>query len=133
MREPAHTAACVSGRLPVAGTGLYATIEFGGARTLPRGQLYRIMKAIVIKQFGGADTMTYADWPDPKPAPGEALVKLEYAGVNFTDIYQRSGQYAHSHTYQTPLPMVIGMEGGGTVAALGAGVTQVKVGDRVAY
>ena len=91
------------------------------------------MKAIIIKTFGGTDTMTYADWPDPKPASGEALIKLEYAGVNFTDIYQRSGQYARSHTYQTPLPMVIGMEGGGVVVALGDGVTNVKIGDRVAY
>lgn len=91
------------------------------------------MKAIVIKAFGSAEAMTLADWPDPKPAAGEALVKLEYAGVNFTDVYQRSGQYARSHTYQTPLPMVIGMEGGGVVAALGQGVTNVKVGDRVAY
>ncbi|MEQ1774698.1 MAG: quinone oxidoreductase [Burkholderiales bacterium] len=91
------------------------------------------MKAILIKQFGGAEAMEFSDWPDPKPAPGEALVHLEYAGVNFTDIYQRSGQYSRSHTYKTPLPMVIGMEGGGVVAALGDGVTNVKIGDRVAY
>jgi NADPH2:quinone reductase len=77
--------------------------------------------------------MEFSDWPDPKPAPGEALVKLEYAGVNFTDVYQRRGQYARSHTYQTPLPMVIGMEGGGVVAAIGSGVTNVKPGDCVAY
>lgn len=77
--------------------------------------------------------MEFSDWPDPRPAPGEVLVKLEYAGVNFTDIYQRSGKYARSHTYQTPLPMVIGMEGGGTVLALGDSVTNVRVGDRVAY
>lgn len=91
------------------------------------------MKAIIIHQFGGPASMQYTDWPDPQPAPGEALIKLEYAGVNFTDIYQRSGQYARSHTYQTPLPMVIGMEGGGAVVALGDGVTHVKIGDRVAY
>jgi NADPH2:quinone reductase len=91
------------------------------------------MKAIIIDQFGDADAMRCADWPDPKPAPGEAVVKLDYAGVNFTDVYQRSGKYARSHTYQTPLPMVIGMEGGGTVIALGTDVTNVKVGDRVAY
>jgi NADPH2:quinone reductase len=92
-----------------------------------------IMKAIIINQFGDADAMRCAEWPDPTPAPGEAVVKLDYAGVNFTDVYQRSGKYARSHTYQTPLPMVIGMEGGGTVLALGADVTNVKVGDRVAY
>jgi NADPH2:quinone reductase len=91
------------------------------------------MKAIIINRFGDADAMHFADAPDPAPAPGEALVKLDYAGVNFTDVYQRSGEYARSHTYQTPLPMVIGMEGGGTVMALGADVNNVKVGDRVAY
>ena len=91
------------------------------------------MKAIAIHQFGGAEAMHYGDWPDPVPARGEALVKLEYAGVNFTDVYQRSGLYARSHTYQTPLPMVIGMEGGGVIAALGDGVTGFTIGERVAY
>lgn len=91
------------------------------------------MKAIVMHQFGGAEVLQLADWPEPSPASGEVLVKLDYAGVNFTDIYQRKGQYARSHTYQTPLPMVIGMEGGGTVAALGEGVTNLRVGERVAY
>ena len=60
-------------------------------------------------------------------------MRLDYAGVNFIDIYMRSGFYARSQTYQTPLPMVIGMEGGGVVAALGAGVTGIEIGDRVAY
>ncbi len=91
------------------------------------------MKAITILRFGGTDALHYSDWPDPKPAPDEVVVKLEYAGVNFTDIYQRSGNYARSHTYQTPLPMVIGMEGGGIVAAVGESVTNVKPGNRVAY
>lgn len=91
------------------------------------------MKCIAIHQFGDADALQYTDWPDPKPAAGEVLVKLEYAGVNFTDVYQRSGSYARSHTYKTPLPMVIGMEGGGKVAAVGEGVTHVEPGERVAY
>src|SRR5947208_5762759 len=73
------------------------------------------------------------EMPAPAPRPGEALVKLEFAGVNFIDIYMRSGRYAKSNTYQTPLPMVLGMEGGGTVAALGDGVSNLAVGDRVAY
>ncbi|HET7569580.1 MAG TPA: quinone oxidoreductase, partial [Gammaproteobacteria bacterium] len=59
--------------------------------------------------------------------------KLDYAGINYTDVYQRSGLYARSHTYQTPLPMVIGMEGAGTVAAVGDGVTDFRPGERVAY
>ena len=91
------------------------------------------MKAVVIAKFGGPECLEYRDWPDPEPAPGEAVVKLEHAGINFIDVYMRSGHYARSHTYQTPLPMTIGMEGGGTVATLGEGVTGLKAGDRVAY
>jgi NADPH2:quinone reductase len=91
------------------------------------------MKAIAIAEFGGPENLRLMDMPEPVPAAGEALVKLEYAGINFIDIYMRSGRYARSNTYQTPLPMTLGMEGGGTVAALGDGVGGLKVGDRVAY
>ena len=91
------------------------------------------MKTISIPAFGGPEQLTLMELPQPHPAAGEVLVKLEYAGINFIDIYMRSGHYARSQTYQTPLPMTIGMEGGGTVAALGAGVTELAVGDRVAY
>jgi NADPH2:quinone reductase len=91
------------------------------------------MKAVTVAQFGGPENLRYVDWPRPVPAQGEALVRLEYAGVNFIDVYMRSGHYARSHTYQTPLPMTIGMEGGGTVEALGAGVNGLAVGDQVAY
>src|ERR1700719_2616757 len=73
------------------------------------------------------------EMPDPAPRAGEALVKHEDAGVNFIDIYMRSGRYAKSNTYKTPLPMTIGMEDGGTVAALSEGVSGLKEGDRVAY
>ena len=71
--------------------------------------------------------------PQPVAGAGEVLVKLEYAGINFIDIYMRSGHYARSQTYQTPLPMTLGMEGAGTVAAAGPGVTEFSVGERVAY
>lgn len=91
------------------------------------------MKAIAIAAFGGPENLQLMEMPEPAPRAGEALVKLEYAGVNFIDIYMRSGRYAKSNTYKTPLPMVIGMEGGGTVAALGDGVSGLKEGDRVAY
>jgi len=91
------------------------------------------VKAVAIAQFGGPESLQYMDWAEPASGAGEAVVKLDYAGINFIDVYMRSGQYARSHTYQTPLPMTIGMEGGGTVAALGAGVTGLNVGDRVAY
>jgi len=91
------------------------------------------VKAVVIAKFGGPECLEYRDWPDPEPAPGEAVVKLEHAGINFIDVYMRSGHYARSQTYQTPLPMTIGMEGGGKVATLGEGVNGLKAGDRVAY
>ncbi len=91
------------------------------------------MKAIAISEFGGADKLRLQEMPDPVPAKGEVLVKLEYAGINFIDIYMRSGRYARSNTYKTPLPMTIGMEGGGTVAALGEGVSDLNIGERVAY
>lgn len=91
------------------------------------------MRAVAVTCFGGPETLELIERPTPAPAAGEALVKLDYAGINFIDIYMRSGHYARSHTYQTPLPMIIGMEGGGTVAAVGEGVTHVAAGDRVAY
>jgi NADPH2:quinone reductase len=91
------------------------------------------MKAIIINRFGGPEVLELSDVVQPAPKAGEVLVRLEYSGVNFTEVYQRAGLYARSHTYQTPLPMVIGSEGGGTVAALGEGVTHLKLGDRVAY
>ena len=91
------------------------------------------MKTISIPAFGGPEQLQPMDLPQPRPAGGEALVKLDYAGINFIDIYMRSGHYARSQTYRTPLPMTIGMEGAGTVAELGAGVADLRVGDRVAY
>jgi NADPH2:quinone reductase len=91
------------------------------------------MRAVAVTEYGGADKLALIDAPKPRPAAGEALVRLEYAGINFIDIYMRSGHYARSQTYRTPLPMVIGMEGGGTVEALGTDTAGVAVGDRVAY
>jgi NADPH2:quinone reductase len=91
------------------------------------------MRAIAVTRFGGPEVLELIAAPMPQPKPGEALVKLDCAGVNFIDIYMRSGRYARSATYQTPLPMTIGMEGGGTVQAVGADATNVRPGDRVAY
>ncbi len=91
------------------------------------------MKTISIPAFGGPEQLQLLELPRPRAAAGEALVALEYAGINFIDVYMRSGHYARSQTYRTPLPMTLGMEGGGTVAELGAGVTGLQVGDRVAY
>jgi NADPH:quinone reductase len=89
--------------------------------------------AIAVARFGGPEVLEPMQFPTPQPGAGEALVALEYAGVNFIDIYMRSGRYARSRTYETPLPMTLGMEGGGTVAAVGEGVSCVRPGDRVAY
>ena len=91
------------------------------------------MKAVTIARFGGPEVLELSEVAPPAPRPGEALVELECAGVNFIDIYMRSGLYARSHTYQTPLPMTLGMEGAGTVAELGPGVPGVEPGERVAY
>jgi len=91
------------------------------------------MRAVAIARFGGPEVLELTDMPTPDLKPGEARVALEYAGLNFIDVYMRSGHYARSHTYQTPLPMTLGMEGGGVVDAIGERVTDVAVGDRVAY
>ena len=91
------------------------------------------MKSISIEAFGGPEVCRLVDAAEPKPAAGEVTVRLAYAGVNFMDIYMRNGTYARSHTYQTPLPMTIGMEGSGTVTALGEGVTEHAIGDRVGF
>ena len=91
------------------------------------------MRAIAVTAFGGPEKLALLDVPQPQPAPGEALVKLEYAGVNFIDVYMRSGHYARSQTYQTPLPMVIGMEGIGVVSSLGEGVKGLSPKQRVGY
>lgn len=91
------------------------------------------MRAVAVTEFGGPEKLALMELARPEPGRGEALVRLEYAGINFIDIYMRSGHYARSHTYQTPLPMVIGMEGAGTVAALGPEANGVAIGERVAY
>ncbi len=85
------------------------------------------MKAVRIHKPGGPEALTYEDVPEPTPKAGEAVVKVEAAGVNYIDIYQRSGQY------KLELPITLGLEAGGTVTAVGPGVTEVKVGDKVAY
>jgi NADPH2:quinone reductase len=85
------------------------------------------MKAIRVKTLGGPEVLTLEDIPDPKPGPGEAVVKLEAAGLNYIDVYYRTG------LYKAQLPITLGVEGGGVVTEVGPNVTEVKVGDRVAY
>jgi len=85
------------------------------------------MKAIRVHKTGGPEVLTYEDIPVPEPKAGEARVKIEAVGLNFIDVYQRTGVYA------LPTPFTLGMEGAGVVDAVGEGVTEVKRGDRVAY
>ena len=85
------------------------------------------MKAVFVTDPGGVDKLRYADLPMPKPGPGEALVKIHAAGVNFIDIYYRTG------LYKAEPPVVLGLEGAGVVEQAGEGVTGVAAGDRVAY
>ena len=91
------------------------------------------MRAIRISRFGGPEVLELAAVPVPPVKPGHVLVKMDFAGVNFTDIYRRSGHYAQSPTYPTPLPYVLGVEGAGTVAQTGDGVAGYAQGDRVCF
>jgi len=91
------------------------------------------MRAVSIARFGGPEVLGIGDVAPPLAGPGEVLVSIGIAGVNYIDVYMRDGTYARSHTYKTPLPMVLGMEGAGTVAALGQGVAGLAIGDGVAW
>ncbi|MCU6496708.1 quinone oxidoreductase [Rugamonas sp. A1-17] len=84
-------------------------------------------KAIRINRFGGPEVMELVDVELGPPSPGEAQVRHEAIGLNFIDVYHRTGLYPQ------PLPAGLGMEGAGVVEAVGEGVTEVQVGDRVAY
>ncbi|MDW8214024.1 MAG: quinone oxidoreductase [Roseiflexaceae bacterium] len=86
-----------------------------------------MMRAIRVHEYGGPEVLRLDDIPVPEPGPGEARVKIAAAGVNFIDIYHRSGQYKGA------LPMTLGMEAAGIVDAVGPDVNDVHVGDRVVY
>jgi NADPH2:quinone reductase len=85
------------------------------------------MKAVRVHAPGGPEAMKLEDVPEPTPKAGEAVVKVDAAGLNYIDVYQRSG------LYKLDMPLTLGLEAGGTVTAVGQGVTEVKPGDRVAY
>ncbi|OPZ69880.1 MAG: Quinone oxidoreductase 1 [bacterium ADurb.Bin478] len=85
------------------------------------------MQAVQISRFGGSHVLTFTDLPTPKPATGQVLVRIQFAGVNFIDIYQRTG------LYKNPLPFVPGMEAAGVVEDVGLNVIEFAVGDRVAF
>jgi NADPH2:quinone reductase len=84
------------------------------------------MRAIQLTGTGGPEVLRVAELPQPEPGPGQVLVRLTAAGVNFIDTYHRSG------LYPVPLPFVPGAEGAGEVVAVGEGVAEVRVGDHVA-
>ena len=85
------------------------------------------MKAIRIHAPGGPEVMRLDDAPEPTPKAGEAVVKVDAAGLNYIDVYFRSG------LYKAEYPLTLGLEAGGTVTAVGPNVSEVKVGDKVAY
>jgi NADPH2:quinone reductase len=85
------------------------------------------MKQIQVRELGGPEAMQLVDAPTPQPGPQQALVRIAAAGVNFIDVYFRTG------LYKAPSPVTLGNEGAGTVEAVGPDVADVKPGDRVAY
>lgn len=84
-------------------------------------------KAIVIDQFGGPEVMQLRSVPLGEPGPGEVLIRHRAIGLNFIDVYQRTGLYAN------PLPLQLGMEAAGVIEAVGDGVDHLRPGDRAAY
>jgi NADPH2:quinone reductase len=85
------------------------------------------MLAIRAHEYGGPEVMRLEDLATPVPGEGEVLIRLEAAGVNYVDVYQRSG------IYKRPLPLPLGLEGAGIVEEVGSGVTTVRTGDHVAW
>ncbi|MDP1902074.1 MAG: quinone oxidoreductase [Rubrivivax sp.] len=84
-------------------------------------------RAIQITAYGGPEQLQLVDLPVGEPGPGEIRIRHQACGLNFIDVYQRSGLYAN------PLPLTLGMEGAGVVEAVGSGVTHLQPGDRAAY
>ena len=85
------------------------------------------MKAVRVHEFGGPEAMSYEEVPTPSPGEGQVLVKLAASGLNYIDVYQRTGLYPNA------LPYTLGLEGSGTVAGVGAGVVAFKEGDPVTW
>ena len=87
------------------------------------------MKALVFERFGGPDVLHYQDIPNPSIGPTDVLVRTKAIGLNFADVYRRKGNY---HLTGTP-PYILGYEGAGVVEEVGAEVSHVNVGDRIAF
>src|SRR4051812_45799945 len=84
------------------------------------------MRAIVVTEFGGSGVLKSTEYEDPRPGPGEIVIDIVASGVNFRDVYERTGAYPRD------LPYIPGGEGAGRVTAVGEGVTSVGIGDVVA-
>lgn len=95
------------------------------------------MQALQIDTYGGADVIVHREIATPVPGPEDVLIRLAYSGINFMDVYTRLGRYAGSGAksgrYQSGLPLTLGIEGAGRIVAVGDGVKDWRVGDRVAY
>src|SRR6185312_10602227 len=135
-RRRGHQALAAGAGEPCRHTGLTPHAEYQsdtpGSDPPDRTQVHTtendMSKAIRIHTNGGPEVMKYEDVPTPDPGPNEALIKQAAVGLNYIDVYFRTG------LYKAPsMPLVIGQEGAGTVTAVGASVTNVKPGDRVAY
>ena len=86
------------------------------------------MKAIIAHETGGPEVLRYEDAPAPSPGPGQALIDIKAIGVNYTDVASRNGANPPAS-----LPWTPGREAAGVVTAIGEGVSEVAVGDRVGY
>ena len=91
------------------------------------------MKAIQIDRYGGPEVLIRRELPVPAPSVDEVLIKLAYSGINFMDVHTRQGKYKDSRTYPQTLPTTLGIEGAGTIEAIGGKGTKLNLGDRVAY
>src|SRR6202162_4511771 len=135
QHPPLHSISCRSdgrGRRSDAGAFGAVPVHAGISDSLrcnysPSEETSHAMKAVFVEQTGGPENLKYADIPKPSPAAGQALVKIAASGVNFIDVYFRTG------LYPAPAPIVLGHESAGTVEAVGPDVTNIRPGDRVAY
>jgi NADPH:quinone reductase len=96
-----------------------------GRSNPPRNQSGSLLQAIRVHKTGGPEVLRYEQIDQPVPGPGQALVQVHAAGLNFLEVYQRTG------LYKVPLPFTPGSEAGGRVVEIGPGVTEVQVGDQV--
>src|ERR1700726_1977080 len=87
------------------------------------------MHAVRVHQFGGPEALVYEEVDDPRAGPGQAVGRIEASGLNFIDVYHRTGFYK----LPVPPPFTLGQEAAGTVIAIGDGMSEVAVGERVAY